>query len=100
MSTNFMTEVSIPMSEMFDGRLLVYGIHQEVVPEQTTSDQRCLADGTNYVWVYGDTHVELMTRYAGNAASFIVGAISECFSTVVYSENEPQYSGFEWEEHM
>lgn len=105
MSTDFITEKQIQLSELLDGRLEKYNI-REHVNENTSKDSHCLTDGTNYLWVYshnGDAATSF-TRYGGNAVNHILGSIFEEFDTNIYSEHECQYWGFnsdkDWSDWM
>lgn len=53
MSTDYRTESTVLMSDLFDGRLSKYGI-SEHCNERTRSTARCLTEHDNYIWVYGN----------------------------------------------
>jgi len=96
MSTNYITAKAITMDELFDGRLESYGIHERVVEGKTAKGRRLLTDGSNSLWIYGDTVIDVATRYGlANFPGQILDAIGESFDTIIYSEHEPQYWGFE-----
>jgi hypothetical protein len=106
MGTNYITEKAIRFEELLDGRLATYGIVESPF-ELTTEDERRLRDASgNYVWVYRseDGHLATMSVYSSNNGEGILGAIAETFDTVIYSEYEPQYHGYEtqeaWDEAM
>jgi len=96
MSTDYKTAKAITMDELFDGRLQAYGVHEKVVEGKTTKSMRLLMDDKNSLWVYGDTIIEVATRYGlANFPGKILAAIEESFDTFIYSEHEHQYWGFE-----
>jgi hypothetical protein len=96
MSTDYKFEKEITVKELFDGRLESYGINEKVVEGKTTKSRRLLTDGSNSLWIYGDTIIEVATRYGlANSPGKILDAIGESFDTVIYSEYEPQHWGFE-----
>lgn len=96
MSTDFRTEKEITFEELFDGRLESFGVKEEVVEGRTAADMRCLIDGPNYVWVYGDEVVNRIRRFGNaNNPNKILSAIGEAFETDIFSEHQPQYWGFE-----
>jgi hypothetical protein len=96
MSIDFVPLKKIPFADLFDGRLEKFGIREEVVPDATTEDSRCLTDGRNYLWVEESGGLLVgMKRYAGNAPGKILGAIAEAFDVDIVSEYEPQYWGYE-----
>jgi hypothetical protein len=101
MSTEYRPAQIILMEDLFDGRLSPHGVTEVIVAGKTSPTARCLTDGNNCLWVYGDRHVESITRYGGNAPGKILWAIAETFDTDIYSEYEPQYWGFgtqeEWD---
>ncbi len=99
MSLNFSTEQQIRFCDIFDGRLTKFGVHED--RGRSVSDGvGCLTDGRNYVWAYSDDNgfLSVLTVYAGNASAGILVALSEAFGTKIYSENEPQYWGFDTQE--
>ena len=90
---------AIRMEDLFDGRLESYGITEHIKEGSTRIDARCLSDGRNWLWVYGDGFARSMTRYGfGNCPTKIVNAIEEEFQTEVFTEYEPQYWGYETRE--
>src|SRR5829696_1929375 len=94
MSTHYCPLTAITASDLFDGRLSVYGI----VTKQTEDGGRCLFDSLNTVHVFIDAstnHVTSLSRYAGNNAVYIISAIMEAFSVRIVSEYEPEYWGFD-----
>ncbi len=96
MSTVFRTEKEITFEELFDGRLESFGVKEEVVEGDTAADMRCLIDGPNYVWVFGDEKVGSITGYGpANNPNKILSAIAEAFETDIFNEHQPQYWGFE-----
>ena len=96
MSTNFRPARTIPMEDLFDGRLGADGVCEAVVEGSTSSTTRCMTDGRTRLWVYGDRNVECMTRYAGGGSpGKILGKIAETFETDIYSEYDPRFWGFD-----
>jgi hypothetical protein len=98
MSTDYRLNEEVKFEELFDGRLERVGI-RDACAKDTTPTSRCLTDGNNYLWVYGDEVVEVMSRYGlGNVPGKILSAIAEIFDTDIFSEHQPQYWGYETEE--
>jgi len=97
MSTDFVTEEKIQMTDLFDGRL---EIREHVNPGTTSEVCRCLTDGRNYLWAYSqrDGMLSSMSRYGQNTVGKILRAVAETFDTEIYSEHEPQFWGFANEE--
>ncbi len=61
MIIDFSLEKKVSFEELFDGRLERFGI-QEAIKEGSTSDNsRCLTDGNNFLWIYGDEFVTRLT---------------------------------------
>ncbi len=90
---------AIPMEDLFDGRLETYGITEQVIEGTTSVDMRCLSDGRNWLWVYGDEFVHCMSRFRiMNCPGKILWAIEDVFQTEIFSENQPQFWGYETQE--
>jgi len=68
MSTDFRPLTPIRMADLFDGRLKDIGVHEHHSKE-ATANQKCLTDGRNFLWVYGDEKglVSSFSRYGMNA---------------------------------
>jgi hypothetical protein len=105
MSTDFATIKKVKAEELFDGRLVAFGAREHIKLDETTEQKRCLTDGHNYMWVHinGQGLVGCVTRhFSGGAPGKILNAIAEAFDTVIVSEHEPQFWGFdtqeEWDE--
>jgi hypothetical protein len=98
MSITFITATRIALSNLFDGRLKKYGICGA-----TKNGKGYLVDKTGSVTVYGedDSSISCFTSYGFSDPINILLAIQNEFQTKVFSENEPQYWGFdtvdEWE---
>ena len=45
---------NLHMAELFSARLEAYGIYEFISAKYTTPRCRCLTDGQNGLWVYGD----------------------------------------------
>ncbi|MDZ7669793.1 MAG: hypothetical protein U5Q16_10365 [Gammaproteobacteria bacterium] len=87
----FHTDQKVDMTDLFCGRLEQYGIREEIA-DGTTESKRCLTDGHNFIWVYGDEMVERLTRpWSSGPPVGILRAIAEEFQTELYSEYEPQF---------
>lgn len=99
MSTYYRSLQPILASELFDGRLLSFGIHEDV-NEDTDHGQRCLTDGSNYFWAYVAENGEVagFARFGLNDPSTIIDAISATFEVDIVDEHEPQYFGYESQE--
>ena len=99
MSTYFRSQEKIKFSDIFDGRLERFDIREHATKE-TMETFRCLTDGRNFLWLYGDADGMLnhMSRYGANAVGKMLRALAEAFGTEIYSEYEPQYWGFENQE--
>jgi hypothetical protein len=120
MSTDFTPGRRIFARDLFDGRLAKFGVHEWVTPQQETpSDgedydlpvwgtsqddkKRTLTDGqSNYLWVFinDDGSVALFTRYGRNDSDAILAAAAKAFETEIFSEDEPQFWGFETNEEL
>ena len=99
MSTTLRPKDEINFEELFDGRLERFGIQEAIIEGSTSANNRCLTDGNNSLWIYGDEVVEGLIRYASNRnPEKILVAIEEAFDTDIFSEHQPQYWGFETEE--
>src|SRR5262245_33091914 len=98
MSTDFALSKKVSAHDLFGERLKNLGIREHIRPCTCETD-RCLTDGTNYLWVSitEDGFVALLSRYGANAPSKILSAIREAFDTEIYSEYEPQFWGFDTE---
>ena len=92
------------MTELFDGRLDNFGVYEKVVEGESSSTNRLLTDGRNYVWVTGEGNVIYLSRFGMNAPGKILSAVEEAFNTEIVSEYEPQFWGFntqeEWDAEM
>jgi hypothetical protein len=98
MSTDYCPLPPIRFADLFDGRLKEVGIY-EYQPQEQTSDERCLTDGRNFLWVYSDEHGSVtFTPCGGNAPQRILRAIADKFDVDIVSEHQPQYWGYETEE--
>jgi hypothetical protein len=88
MSTEFVTEEKIQMTDLFDGTLERLDIREHVDPGTTSKECRCLTDGRNYLWAYSarDGMLGRMSRYGQNAVGKILRAVAETFDTGIYSE--------------
>jgi hypothetical protein len=63
---------NLHMSELFSARLEAYGIYEFISAKYTTPRCRCLTDGQNGLWVYGDEEgVMTTTGSRGNAAALV-----------------------------
>jgi hypothetical protein len=67
---------------------------------ESTANRRCLTDGRNFLWVYGNEKglVSMITRYGENSPECILQAIVDEFHVDIVSEHEPQFWGYETEE--
>jgi hypothetical protein len=119
MSTDFTPGRRIFARDLFDGRLPTFGVHEWVAPDQAPDDgqdddlsvpltlqsaqKRTLTDGRgNYLWVSinDDGAVAVFTRYGRNDTRAILGAVAEAFEAEIFSEDEPQFWGFETNEEL
>jgi hypothetical protein len=101
LSTAYTTLKKVSAQELFDGRLEAYGVREQIVPDTTTDESRCLTYGNNYMWasIKNDGFVGCVRRYgSGGAPAKILRAIAEAFDTDIVSEYEPQFWGFETQE--
>ena len=64
MSTHFRPLIPIRMADLFDGRLESLGVHEHHSKE-ATPNSKCLSDGRNFLWVYGNEEglVDSFSRY-------------------------------------
>jgi len=91
MSILYETRKPIRMSDLFDGRLSVFGV-TEFVGDKSSDAMRCLTDGDNYLWVYDDENaIAVFKSYSTNDASAILNAISEAFDTAWLDEFDPEF---------
>lgn len=97
--TSYKPLTPVRFADLFDGRLERFGV-TESVRKGTTDTDRCLTDGNNYLWAFGDADGPAhFTRWAPNGApGRILSAVEEAFDTRIVSEYQPQYWGFETEE--
>jgi hypothetical protein len=101
MSTVYVTKKEIPFVDLFDGRLKRYGVG-EFRRTEGSIEFHYLTDGTNRVSVSatGNGMLGHITRYGNNNASQILDAIKNVFDTAIFSEDQPQYWGFDTQEEM
>ena len=88
MSTSYVPLTTIKMSDLFDGRLERFNVHEHHT-EESSPTFRCLTDGFNYVWVYGgdDGSVSYLERYAPNGnPRHILACIADAFSADIVSD--------------
>jgi hypothetical protein len=92
MSIDFIPDTRILISDLFDGRLNKYGIRCA-----TKNGKGYLFDKAGSVTVYGnkDNLVLSFTSYGFSNPIDILLAIQTEFQTKLFSENEPQYWGFD-----
>ncbi len=106
MSTDYKPLKKIRASDLFDGRLGRFKVHEHLKPDETNETRRCLSDGRNFVWVYigDDGNVAGLSRYGCNAPGGILASIAEAFDTDIVSEYQPQFWGFdtqqEWDAYQ
>jgi hypothetical protein len=86
MSTSYYIYETIPVTELFGGRLDKYGVRDGQSPN-ATADSKCLTDGeNNYLWAYGNP-VAWFTRYFPNGwPEFILQSIATEFDVEIYSD--------------
>jgi hypothetical protein len=99
MSTRYCTLTPIRFADLFDGRLKEVGIHEQHDEDQDT-DEGCLTDGRNFLWVRSNEQgiVTTFARYGANEPQRILQAIADKFDVDIVSEYEPQYWGYETKE--
>lgn len=95
MSTDYRFEKEIKFTDLFDGRLEHFGIHEKIIDGQTSSNYRLLTEGSNGLWVWGNEVVGTITRCGLNNPANILNAITDTFDTRLISEFDPQFWGFE-----
>src|SRR5262245_11767665 len=54
MTTDHFPLKRIRLSDIFDGRLAAFGIHEHSKPGSTTRQSRCLTDECDFLWVFGN----------------------------------------------
>src|SRR5262245_16479611 len=106
MSTDYRTQKSIRMTDLVDGRLERFGVHESIpsftlplnfnlkdgcynscTVDLTELGLRCLTDGDNYLCVANESgFVDTITRYGLNDPTRILQAIAEAFDTDIFSE--------------
>jgi hypothetical protein len=102
MSTDYRLEKSIRAADVLDGRLMAFGV-QEQLCEYTTEASKCLTDGGNYIWLYiddGGFVVDSLSSFGENDPSAILEAIATTFDTEIFSEHEPQFWGCASQEEL
>jgi hypothetical protein len=93
MSTDFRPLDPIRMADLFDGRLEHARLHEHHC-EGTTSDRKCLTDGSNCLWVSIEEGLGLIfTSYGVNKPQRILRSIANEFDVDIVSEHEPQFWG-------
>jgi hypothetical protein len=100
MSTDFRLLRNIPASDLFDGRLEKFDVHEKF-NDETDAQKRVLTDGENFLWLYVDDAglISCLTRYFPNGnPDKILDAIADAFDTEIVSEYEPQFWGFDTHE--
>ena len=100
MSTNYRPIPDISATDLFDGRLAAFGVHEHH-NENTTEKSRTLTDNRNYLCVHiaDDGLVSAFTRYMPNGApGKILRAIADTFDVDIVSEYEPLFWGFDTQE--
>ena len=85
MSTDYRPLTPIRMADLFDGRLEKLGV-QEQHSDEATPNSKCLTDGRNFLWFYGNEEglASAFTRYGDNAPQRILRAISQEFNVKLY----------------
>jgi len=105
MSREFRTEKLIPMSDLFSGRLMKYGISGKppegytVIRGHFSWDSGHLTDGSNGLAVYS-TIDGMVSELSGNSAEYILKCIAKEFETEIYCEEQPQFWGFDTQEEL
>ena len=88
--------MQLPIDLLLDDNMKSKGIYERHYDDYTTERRRCLADGTNWLWVYldGNGNVEF---FAVNDAHYdpkaILDVIAEVYEARIYSEDDPDYYG-------
>jgi len=99
MSISFRPLAAICMADLFDGRLQDVGVHEHhSKSEDAPANARCLTDGENFLWVYGDEIglVSSFCRFFPNGSPHrILVAICDEFGVDIVSEFEPKFWGYE-----
>src|SRR5262249_19760508 len=95
-ATDFRPLGRLRMADLFDGCLKEVGVHEHQSKE-ATANSKCLTDGRNCLWVYGDEKglVSVFSRYGMNAPQRILQAIADRFHVDIVSEYEPKFWGYE-----
>ena len=101
MSAEYKTSKRIATSDLFDGRLERYGIREAVHEDWGDEYLRCLTDGHNIIGVLlNDEYVWQFTRNSLAGGYGILSVIAEVFNVEIFSEDDPQYWGFETHEEF
>ena len=97
MSTYYLALTPVPMADLVGDRLKKHDIRENIVKGESNRKQKCLTDGTNFVWAYANRKgfVTDFTRYGGNSPYRIFDAICEEFGVRIVSEHEPEFFGYE-----
>ena len=96
MSIYFKFQKEIKVADVFDGRFEKFGFREHLAKEPDPHS-RWLSDGVNAVCIinYNGIVVQI-NKYAGvGHPTHILRALEKEFDTEIFSENEPQYWGFD-----
>jgi hypothetical protein len=102
MSTGYRPLKDVAARDLFDGRLVEFGVREHVLKHKSDKE-RVLTDGRNYLAVSIDDNglVGCITRRGLHAPDKILDAVAQAFDTDIVSEYEPQFWGFstqkEWD---
>ena len=91
MSTDFWTKPRLRIEELFDGRLEKWGVF-EPTGRNVFSDERCLADGEDYVLAFSCNKglISVITSDVFGNPYRILKAISEAFDVDIWLELDLQ----------
>jgi hypothetical protein len=100
MSRDYRTLDVILATDLFDGRLAKFGVHEHVAAD-STGHSRLLTDDRNYLHVYiHESDISFFTAYGRNDEDNILRAIATAFETEIVSEEDCRFWGFHSDEEM
>ena len=89
----------ILMSELFDGRLFLFGIGGNYDPLDR-DPRSTLQEGQNYLIVYGNENVDELESCGDYDVGKILSAIGKEFETEIVADDDCRFWGFETQEQL
>lgn len=88
MSTDYRFEPNVPFKKVL--KKLPKGIVIEDNPKNTDTE-KCLTDGSDYIWLYDCGGNASFTRWGGNDPHEMLEAIADKFKVAILSEHDEGY---------